>query len=272
MRQLRTPLVVSVVVLALAGCGPLSDTQDSVNTVDKAVALLQTIDQNGSWTALEDGFDALGDLSDGYTAEIRWSQADSPVSETVIHVQTHPTGGSVFQITEGGATQTYFVPASENADRGLSVYQLDGDQYVCLASNSPARALLQGDMPGIFAHYNLPSILKQTLSADKKQGDSVVSGRKATHYTIESQIPDALSILNQFEDQALRARVEAAQTVSLTGSLDVDKDTAALLSFEAVFTADGVTSQTTFSFTVLQWANSGDLPYPTAFQLATECN
>ena len=277
MRQSRTPLVVVMVVLALAGCGPLSNTKDTVNTVDKAVALLQTIDQYGSWTTLEDGFDALGNLNDGYTAEIRWSRDSAPAgssaSDVIIRVQTNSTDGSVFQVTDGDSTQTYFVPVPENADLMPPVYQLQDDQYVCLGSDAPAYALLQGGIPGIFAYYDLPSMLKQTLSAVKKQGDSVVGDRKATRYTIVSQIPEALSILDQFEDQTLRARVEAAQTLSLTGSLNVDKDTAALLSFEVVYAENGQKTQTTFSFAVLQWGNTGSgLPYPAPSQLETVCN
>ncbi len=266
MRHLRTPLLAMLVVLALVGCGPLKDTKDTVKTVDEAVALLQAIDQDGAWAAVADGLDALGDVKGGYVAEFRApGPADSPASETVIAVRA-AADGTVFEVTGPDGTATYFVPVPATSDAVPPVYRLEGDRYVCASLDALTYTLLSNGVEGLFEHHIVPFMLNQSLSAVEKQdnqGDARVIDRKVTRYAIVSKLPDALDILDRFDDQALRARVEAAQPLTVSGSLALDKDTGALLSFEMQYDDDDQAAPQTITFSVTQWGGVADtLPAP----------
>jgi len=260
------PLLAMLVVLALVGCGPLKDTQGTAKTVDEAVALLQAIDQDGAWATVADGLDALGDVKGGYVAEFRApTSPDEAVAQATITVRSAP-GGTVFEIAGPDHTATYFVPAPAGSDAIPSVYQLADDGYVCASVDVLTYTLLSNGVEGLFEYHIVPFMLNQSLSAVEKQdnqGDARVIDRKVTRYAIVSKLPDALDILDRLDDPALRARVEAAQPLNLSGSLALDKDTGALLSFELQVAADAQTAPATITFSVTQWGGvANDLPAP----------
>ncbi len=253
-------MILSLLVTTLVACGPLDEAQHTVNTVDDAVTLLQDLDQYGTWKTISDGLDALADQRQGYAARVQLREGTVDIT---LDIQSDPEGNALVKVTKGDQITTYLVEGYRSPSDDTRIYRLDNEQYACEQD-----ALLRG-LGGLFDQYALRAAGAQLLSvADKKDEDARVADRDATHYELESKVPDALKILKQIDNEELRQKIEQAGQFTLTGSLDLDQSSGALLRFESTYVDQ---SRTDFSFEVTQWGKIATLPTPTPDQITLAC-
>jgi hypothetical protein len=69
--------VLLVVWPTLAACGSLDDAQETADTVDEAVDLLQDVADQATWDYIADGLDELAAQDDGYIAVVSYRAGEA---------------------------------------------------------------------------------------------------------------------------------------------------------------------------------------------------
>jgi hypothetical protein len=251
-RAWRWVVVMLVMGLALGACGMAED----VRTVDEAITLLQKLEDNGAWRYLQDGIEALNN-QDGYRARVRWQDTQSAITLTLTR---DAQGRGWAALEQDGQTSRYFID-------GAAVYhqrdQADMDGGYMCADDAP---LLQDGVAGILTGYRDAATGLQSLSVVTDATEDSLLEREATRYEVISTFPDAVAILDQYDNAQLRDRVVQAGDFDLSGTLVIDDATDALLRFESHYRAPDV--EVSLSFAVTQW---GDVPPVQPPDIAVPC-
>ena len=264
-------LALTLLLAATLACGFVDDIRGTVNTVDRAVELLDDLDQNSTWDYVSDGLDALRDEDVGYAAAAAFTRSGDgpdtldPAAMTIrLHVDNQRN--ALVQITEGTTRTNYFI----RTDRGTetAVYEIDGNEYRCVTAGDH---VLRNSVDSLFEDAAIAATGLRLLSVVEKTDDVEVLEREATEYTLVSKVPDALDILAEFDNADLQARLDATGTFELSGSLTIDDKTGVLLRFESTYTASEAHNSIYLSFEITQWDGIPDIPLPTEAQLVEAC-
>jgi len=259
------------------GCSLTDDVKEAVETVDDAVALLQEINDSGTWQKISGGLEQLSEQRQGYaaTAVLQEGAADASgtftgtlARDTTINLQADTENDILVDVVKPSGTKTYFVENSSSGD--TQVYEVTNGRYSC-ASESEEGQQVQRGIEGLFDEYALAATGVQLLSVAKESGEVPVAGREATHYVLESRIPKAKEILEKFDNAELRKRLEEAGNFTITGSIDIDKDTEAMLRFASDYQNPDQQRRMTFNFEITQWGGVSDIPRPTPDQIEVAC-
>jgi len=259
------------------GCSLTDDVKEAVETVDDAGALLQEINDSGTWQKISGGLEQLSEQRQGYaaTAVLQEGAADASgtftgtlARDTTINLQADTENDILVDVVKPSGTKTYFVENSSSGD--TQVYEVTNGRYSC-ASESEEGQQVQWGIEGLFDEYALAATGVQLLSVAKESGEVTVAGREATHYVLESRIPKAKEILEKFDNAELRKRLEEAGNFTITGSIDIDKDTEAMLRFASDYQNPDQQRRMTFNFEITQWGGVSDIPRPTPDQIEVAC-
>lgn len=257
-RNFAIALIVVLAGLLLAACGVDDNTAQTVN---HAVSLLQSLESEGAWSVLTDSIAALEERP-AYVASftVRAGQVDA-TGAWLLPLDTDLTatliadgaGNLLVEVSAADRPAVYLVAA--DAEGAASVYALEGDRAVC-ADRVSVWGLDRG-LGGLLEHFGVASASAASLAvaraADADAAEQLhVAGRRADRYPIAARLPDALDILARTEQDALRQRVAQAGAQHLAGTLILDHDTGALLSFNGTVTQAGQ-RQTTITFAVTEW-------------------
>lgn len=232
-------------VLFLSAC-------DTADTVDEAVKLLQDIEQDGTWETISDGLDALEGQNYEVAAHL---QADSQIT---LMLQVDSDNEMLAQVITDDGTEDYFIDDS-------SIYRIDDRNYSCVTDESH---LLKDGARGIFEAYLQAAPGLRLSSIEDEAEEKTVLGRDAARYELVSKLPDALDILEKFDNGDLRARVDEAGTFELTGALVVDDETGALLQFDSTYRENG--REAALTFEVNQWDEVADIAPPAEINVPCE--
>jgi hypothetical protein len=280
--RLRAILLMAVLVGATLACGLLDDVQDTVETVDEAVTLLQDIKDSGTWTTVSDGLDELDNQGEGYALTIRLRDSDAddagetiepPVKDVTMVIRVDVHDHATIQLIENDQTSMYFVENYRISSEDSPVYQIRDGRYSCVQGGAVERLFRHGP-GGAFDEYAITATGVQWLSVAQKNddGDESIAGRDAIRFDLESRVPDAQKILERFDNKELQARVDAAGLFELTGTLYLDQKTLALLRFESLYNDTGHHRRTEFSFEITEWGNMPDILTPAASEIDAPCN
>lgn len=279
-QRLISGVITALLAFTLLSCGSLDGLKDTVNTVDEAVALLQDIDASGTWETIADGLDELRDQKQGYSAVVQLREGAMDASgnlelplktDTILEIQADPAGNALLKMAQGAQVVTYFIEGYRSPSNTTRVYEVDNGQYSCVKGGEQD-IQLRGGLNGVFERYALLAAGAQLLSvAEAQDEDSRIVERDATHYELESKVPDALKILEKIDNQELRQKIEQAGPFKLSGSLDIDQETGALMHFESVYDNLADQRRSEFSLEITQWGDVPNLPLPTQEQIALAC-
>lgn len=273
-KHLHAALFVVVVAITAAGCSAIDDARGVADTVDEAVELLDTIEQNSAWDTIADGLDNLDSQDAGYLATIRIQAGPADEAgeftgalsdDMTIDLQVDARGASLARVTRGGVLQDFHIEPT--GDRP-NVYDVTDGQYLCADDGG----LFHDGLASVFEDYALGASGAHLLSvATEVEEDANVAGRDATPYELESRVADALAILETFGNPDLQARLDAAESFALTGDLHLDDETGALLALASDTTNLTGGERTAFRFEITQWGNVPDIPQPAAAEIAQPC-
>lgn len=269
----------AVLTGSLLACGTLSNAQNTVSTVNEAVALLQELDKNGTWERVSKGLDALKDQKQGYTATLSLKEGQvssagnfqDPLKINItLDVQMDAAGNARLGVVQNNQSGEYFIEGFRGSPKNMRMYQITNGNYSCM-KNGDVYQLLSGGLSGIFQQYAFLAAGSQLLSVAQEKGDAVIAGRDVTHYELESKVPDAVKVLEKIKNQELQQKVSAAGHFTLAGSLDIDQKMDGLLRFQSTYSDLDHQSRSEFVFEITRWGSVPDLPLPTADQIVNAC-
>jgi hypothetical protein len=262
----------ALVALLLAACGPLNDATDSADTVDRAVDLLQAIDDNNAWDAIVDGLEELDLQDESYVAVLRAQggaigDAGALDTDLTITLQVDAPRRAAIQVQAGDQVRQYYADGFQIAAEIPRLYRVEAERYRCAADDELARGLLTS----AFGPYAADATGPRTLAVTEETEDTEALGRDATEYKVTSQLPAALDILAEFDNADLRQAVDAAGQFALTGTLALDTETQALLRVEIVYDDLATQRRIEFSFALTQWGDAPPIPEPDPAQIESAC-
>lgn len=272
-------VMICFLLAAVLACGLTDDVQDVVDTVDEGVDLLQEIDDSGTWTYLTDGLDALADQA-GYAAVVRlqagpvdeaggWAGARD--DDVTVSFKVDSDRDVLVMVIKNDRLWEYFIDTSgDSTGETTRVYQIEDGRYACLDSGDDLRLL---SLDSLFEDYAGQAVGAQLLSVAKEVEDeeAAVAGRTATHYTLESRVPEALEMIKKLDNQDLQARLDQAGLFEFSGNLYLDEDTGALLRFDSLYHDITGQRRVDFAFEVTQWGGVTDLPDPAPDAITSAC-
>lgn len=253
----------------LAGCGPLRDARDTARGVDDAVSLLQDLDDRGAWEVLRDGATALEDLDHGYAAALQVQT--SGTAPLAVKIRADAGDEALITLTEPGAdaAQTYYVSAWGDSETPPNVYRLADSRYACANADAD---FLRGGLSAALQHFAAGALGPELLAVRALEGDEVtLLEREATRYALEARRADAVAVLRELDNADLAARVEAAGSTDLSGTITLDDETGALLAAESAASTPGGAGEVRLSFAVTQWDAPDDIPAPGADAITQAC-
>jgi hypothetical protein len=269
-------LVGVALVIAALGCGLVDDVRDVVESVDEAVALLEEIEESGTWEYVGNGLDGLENES--YVA-VTMLQEGSVTAEggftgdlsqdVTITLQVDDQGDAVAEVLVDGETREFLVDAA--GEDQTHVYRIAAGRYRCVSNDDEGRLLRDG-VSGAFEEYALEAAGVQLLSTAEEVGEETIAGRTVTHYELESKVPEAIEILKKFDNDDLQAKINEAGQFELSGDLYIDKETDALLRFDSVYHNSDTQRRLEFTFEVTQWGGVADIPDPAAELIDEACS
>lgn len=239
-------MVILSLVLVLAACG----TTEKTSTVDDAVSLLQDVENNSLWTALEDSLDALHE-QEGYRAYLTIETDDSAVR---LDIQTDAAGAMRFDVQRGATTQHYTLSTVPDSDIPRRVVRLVDGQAHCEASGPDALLLENGVTSALeeaAAALSSEHLLAVIDTPDEME-DSRFLGREATWYDVEARFDEALTLASEVSSSDSQAF--QAEDVTMNGFLILDRDTAALLQFSSRVNRAGKLVHVEFAVT--EWGST----------------
>ena len=268
-------IALSLLALAASACGSTDDVRDRVERVDEAVGLLQAIDTDGAWQTVT----AAMRVEFGLTAE-QFGPAGpaaapgefdgEPARDISIEMQVDSAGSAQLRVTTSEHSAEYYLAASDSDQPG-SLYRVEDGRYSCANEAGSESLLIRSWIGSGFAEYALGQAGTQLLSVVSEDGEEAVAGRSATRYTLESKVPEALDILEAYDDDARPAALDAPESPDLAGDLALDDETGALLRFDSTYYHAEQAYGQTLSFAVTQWGGVPDLPPPAADAIETPC-
>lgn len=278
MKQAKSlPLLIGL-LLALVNCNSVDETRSETRTVDKAVALLQDIEDHGAWQTITDGLESLDDESPGYQAEfsVQCAASDTNSDDTKqvsFFFEADSEGNRQITAAVDAEESRYLVvKAGNDSTDAPTVYRLDdGGLYVC-AESDPLVASIKDGMIGVFAEQSVMAAGIHALSVAHSTDDEVtIVQRDATRYELESMLPDALEIVQLLDDAQLQARLDSAGSFEQTGDLFLDDETGALLGYHSEYYDLSTGQRCLFDFQITRWGDIDPILPPDPANIAEPC-
>ncbi len=248
--------------LWLSACASVQDTREQVNTVNRAVSVLQAVNDRSAW---EQTNDAIDDLTAAQSAYAAIASLDAAGTSIIWRWQVDADGDQRLDIGTGDRAVSYLLPA-----QSAVAYRADTADKLCLVDSATAASLRAG-LQELLALGCFEMASTQTLAVLAAPQDSVIAGRDATRYELRSRLPDAADLLNAYQDEHAPQALAAAESLSFSGSMTRDDETGALLEL-AISLADRTKgTQATLHFAVTQWGGLLDVPHSEASATVPAC-
>ena len=142
MKHIRLFLVLLGLTTGSLACSSFGTLNDHTDTVDKAVSLLQDIEDRGTWQFVTDGLESLHEEDQGYEAIFSARQEDAennPADALDLTLKTDSNGGAVIEVMSGGTASHYLVLPGTTPNEPPTVYRYDGDRFVPADNDEPSR-------------------------------------------------------------------------------------------------------------------------------------
>jgi hypothetical protein len=279
-KPLRAAVSAVLLIATCAACGSLRDTAETADTVDQAVNLLHDIDENGTWRQISDGLENLNEQKQSFSVAVQLREgktnptgnSEDPLGQAVaITAQVDAGNNALLHVIDADQTRDYLVEGYRDVTDATRIYRVENGRYSCVGGGDDGQ-WLQNGLAGVFDGYAVTAVGIRLLTVTEEIGDESIASRSATHYRLESRVPDALAILKKIDNAELQQAVDAAGKFQFTGDLYLDKDTGALLRFVSAYDDLDAARRTDFSFEITRWGDIPDIPGPTDAQIAVACN
>lgn len=250
---MRRAFLLVLLVLASAACSTISTTRDQVDAVNQAVAVIQAVDDRSAWERIAAAADDLSAVRAGYLAT-----ASLRASDTLLtwQWQVDSDGDQQLDIITDSALRSYLLPGQSDA-----AFQVVAESQLCAVDAVIASSLRAG-VKGLLELADFQATSEQVLAVLEKPQDVVIAGRSATRYTLTPRLPDAVEVLDAYDDpRALDVRA-VAQTKHFSGHAALEDDTGALLELSLIIEYSTQQTQTELHFELTQWGGVTDIPHP----------
>lgn len=273
----RHYLVVACLMLGVLACDLLTDIQDTVQSLNEAVELLQEISESGTWEILGDGTEALQN-ADGYRGIITLTEGTTnatgnqitDVTDNVIwNIRTDASGNSEVQVDSNGEIRNFVIFDEKT-------YRVEEDgTYTCLNQQGDANeadvTIAAIDLNEVFIEYSALSVGVQIMSVAEEQGTESLNDFTTTRYTLVSKLEEALEILGNFPSDELQQDVDSVPEFYIDGEMFIDNDTGALVRFIANYANLEEMQGNSFEFDLLALGNQEPVPAPDEALITTPC-
>ncbi|GAB4417785.1 MAG: hypothetical protein Kow00106_13700 [Anaerolineae bacterium] len=249
------PIAIALAIcLGLSACAGVTETRERVNTVNKAVALLQAVDDRDAWQLMNDAMDDLFSAQTPFSATIQVQTSSLSLSW---QWQVDADGDQrIDDLTVTAAPHSYLLPADS-----AQAYRLDAQDTACVLNGHTAE-LVRAGLRGLLERAGFEQVNAQALAVLAAPQEVEVAGRAATRYELRARLPDAVALLDAYDDRHAPQLRSAARTVNLSGHMIRDDSTGALLEL-AISGSDADTGESAaIDFVVIQWGTVPDIPRP----------
>ncbi len=272
MRIYRVLLPIMMLAGATLACD-LSEVEDTVNALSKAVTLLTEISESGTWKYTTEGLEAL-DKANGFAAEATMTSGDTTTTgESITQVNRQvfwsisadAQGDSILRITQGDTTREYLT-----VDKKRYLINADGT-YTC-DDTTNENELFAGNVGDLFVQYSASAIGVQAISVAERENANVsMNGFTTTQYHLVSKLQDALDILKDVESDDLQKSIAEVPPFYIDGAIYIDNTTKALIRFEATYSDLERHEGNTFIFNVTALGNQPDYTAPDPAKITKQC-
>lgn len=249
-----------------------TDIKDTVETLNKGVSLLQEIDKSGTWKYLTEGVDAI-EKADGYAGTLtvtRGATNDAgdtitTVQETLVwNIQTDADDDSMIEVVRDGETRNYLIVDNQT-------YRVEDGQYICLESGNLSEDEFATGLDGVFVKYSAESAGVQVISIAEAEGTETVNGFETDKYKLVSKLQEALDILAELPSDELQKEIDGVPEFYIDGALYIDKETKALVKFDAKYADLDKKEGNTFAFELIQLGGQPNFTMPDPSQISQPC-
>jgi len=255
-------LVIGALVMASLAC-IVSDVRDVAKTVSSGVALLQEIEQSGTWKYIGDGLTAL-DTANGYAATFQLAEGStnatgdtltSTTQRVTWTTSTDSDGDSRVSVVENDQREEYVI--INRGQNRTETYRVNDGKYDCVIGTEDA--FLAATVTGTFAQYSALAVGIQAISVAEEEGSASVGSFSTTKYRLVSKLPEALEILSNLPAADLQAQIAEVPEFYIDGALYIDDASKALVRFEAAYADLEKNQGNQFSFEVTELGNQADI-------------
>jgi hypothetical protein len=262
--KIKPILILPAILLMSSLACIVSDVKDAVDTVSKAVTLLQEIDESGTWKYIGDGVDAI-DKADGFAANIQITEGTSDSTGQNITTTDTSIRWAISSDAEGDATittvrddeTTDYVVINKGENPSEIYLVTDAGNYECQAGDDGN--IFATDIGDAFAQYSALAVGVQVMSVANEDGKETVNGFSTTKYTLESKLEEAIEIMKDFPSDELQKELEDVPDFYINGTLYIDNTTKALVRFEAQYADLDQSKGNQFTFDMTELGNQPDV-------------
>ncbi|KAB2867235.1 MAG: hypothetical protein F9K46_00760 [Anaerolineae bacterium] len=251
----------------------LSEVEDTVNAVSKAVTLLEEISESGTWKYTTEGLEAL-DKTNGFAAEATMTSGDTTATGESItqinrqvfwSISADAQGDSILRITQGDTVREYLT-----VDKKRYLINADGT-YSCDDTTNEDE-IFAGNVGDLFVQYSATAIGVQAISVAEQENTNVsMNGFTTTQYHLVSKLQDALDILKDVDSEDLKKEIADVPPFYIDGAIYIDNATKALIRFEATYSDLERQEGNTFIFNVTALGNQPDYTAPDPAKIVKQC-
>lgn len=257
----RTILLLALIGVPLVACSGVNTAREQVSTVNQAVEVLQAVDSRSAWEQVLSALDDLASAQIAYRASAALhtrpvSATAAPPTELIWHWQVDGEGDQQLTITQADERHEYLLPATSD-----QAFELRTDGSFCLVDEATAATLRTG-LHELLALSGFEEAAMRALVVLDGSQETTIGGRTATRYVLKSRLPEALDILNSYNDSNTAQVQAAAQEIRFSGSVSLDRKTGALLGLQVTIEDAGQGTRTDLSFELTQWGTAPDIPGP----------
>ncbi len=264
----RILLVIGLLMSASFACQVIEDVQQAIETVDRAVQLLQEIEESGTWQYAGDGIDALNNAG-GYagTLEIMRGQTN-PAGDEILELEenvrwqisTDADGESRIVDIRNDERREFITvrPANATSDQQRETYLVNNDGTLECVTNTTNDAFATS-LSDAFAEYSALAVGVQALSVAEEDGSETINGVQTTRYRLESRLQEALDILGDFPSGDLQQTVNEVPEFYVDGTLYIAQNSGELMRFNAAYADLDAQRGNNFTFEVSELGNQPDV-------------
>lgn len=251
----------------------LSDVEDAVETVSKAVDLLQEISDSGTWKYTTEGIDAL-EKADGFAAEATLTSGSTTQTgesitqvnrEVLWSISVDAQGDSMLRIVQDDTVLNYLTVDNKR-------YLINNDGTYSCDDTTDEQDIFAGNVGDLFVQYSASAIGVQAISvAERESTNESLNGFTTTKYRLVSKLQEALDILKEIDSADLKKEIEGVPPFYIDGAIYIDNATKALVRFEATYSDLERFEGNTFIFNVTTLGNQPDYTAPDPAQIVKQC-
>lgn len=272
MKIYRVLIPIMLLMGATLACD-LSEVEDTVNAVSKAVTLLQEISESGTWKYTTEGLEAL-DKTNGFAAEATMTSGDTTATGESIaqinrqvfwSISADAQGDSILRITQGDTVREYLTVDNKR-------YLVNADGTYSCDDTTNEDEIFAGNVGELFVQYSATAIGVQAISVAEQENTNVsMNGFTTTQYHLVSKLQDALDILRDVESEDLKKEIANVPPFYIDGVIYIDNTTKALIRFEATYSDLERHEGNTFIFNVTALGNQPDYTAPDPTEIVKQC-